>query len=115
MKAFIMDENRELKIAEVPEPYAKEDNMIVRVRSASICGTDMRTFLKGNAKITPPRVLGHEFAGDVIHAGNLAKEYGFSGGRPGNGGAGDWMRRVLAMQERAYEYVRSPGDNRIPV
>ena len=80
MKAFIMDENRELKIAEVPEPYAKEDNMIVRVRSASICGTDMRTFLKGNAKITPPRVLGHEFAGDVIHAGNLAKEYGFQEG-----------------------------------
>lgn len=80
MRAFIMDENRRLRVADVPEPEKKEDNILVRVRAASICGTDMRTFLKGNAKITPPRVLGHEFAGDILYVGPEAAAYGWKEG-----------------------------------
>ena len=71
-----MDENRTLRMADRPEPAEGKDNMIVRVRSASICGTDMRTFLHGNAKITPPRILGHEFAGDVVYTSAYAEEHG---------------------------------------
>lgn len=77
MKAFIMNENRELQLSEVGQPAEKEDNVIVQVKSASICGTDMRTFLKGNAKIEAPRILGHEFAGEIIYAGGYAKEMGW--------------------------------------
>lgn len=80
MKAFIMDENRRLVVTDRPDPRETEDNIIARVRSASICGTDMRTFLHGNAKITPPKILGHEFAGDIIHAGSLAKKAGWQVG-----------------------------------
>lgn len=80
MQAFMMNENRELQLSQAPEPREREDNLIVRVRAASICGTDMRTFLKGNAKICAPRVLGHEFAGDVVYASPLAREKGFSEG-----------------------------------
>lgn len=80
MKAFIMDEDRQLRLSEVKEPVPTEENLIVRVKAASICGTDMRTFLKGSNKIAVPRVLGHEFAGDVVAAGALAKEAGFQVG-----------------------------------
>ncbi|MBR4701793.1 MAG: alcohol dehydrogenase catalytic domain-containing protein [Oscillospiraceae bacterium] len=80
MQAFMMNEDRELQLSQAPEPREREDNLIVRVRAASICGTDMRTFLKGNAKICAPRVLGHEFAGDVVYASPLAREKGFSEG-----------------------------------
>ena len=80
MKAFIMDENRKLVIAERPMPAEMEDNLIVRVRSASICGTDMRTFLQGSKKIDAPRILGHEFAGDIIYASEYAKSQGFNTG-----------------------------------
>lgn len=80
MKAYIMDKDRNLRIADVDSPSPKEGNILVRVRAASICGTDMRTFLKGNVKIDPPRVLGHEFAGDIIHVGDDLKEYGFNVG-----------------------------------
>ena len=80
MQAFMMNEDRELQLSQAPEPREREDNLIVRVRAASICGTDMRTFLKGNAKIFAPRVLGHEFAGDVVYASPLAREKGFSEG-----------------------------------
>jgi L-iditol 2-dehydrogenase len=80
MQAFIMDENRKLVLAERPQPAETEDNLIVRVRSASICGTDMRTFLYGNQKITPPRILGHEFAGEIVYAGEYARHKGFREG-----------------------------------
>lgn len=76
MQAFVLDENRDLVIREVPEPQGSDDNIIVRVKSASICGTDIRTFLKGNSKIDVPRVLGHECAGDIVHAGKLAQTHG---------------------------------------
>lgn len=80
MKAFIMDKDRSLKVVERPEPVKTDDNMIVKVKAASICGTDMRTFLHGNAKIDPPRILGHEFAGDVVYASAYAREQGFHEG-----------------------------------
>ena len=80
MKALIMDEERRMLVREMPEPTASEDNIIIKVHSASICGTDMRTFLKGNAKITPPRIMGHECAGEIIHAGSLAQSKGWKVG-----------------------------------
>ena len=75
-----MDENRALRMADRPEPAEEKDNMIVRVRSASICGTDMRTYINGNAKIAPPRILGHEFAGDVVYASPFASQHGLRAG-----------------------------------
>lgn len=77
MKAYIMDKDRILRIADISAPLKRADNILVTVRAASICGTDMRTFLKGNVKIDVPRVLGHEFAGDIVHVGDDLKEYGF--------------------------------------
>ena len=80
MKALIMDEERHLIVKDMPKPQEKDENIIIKVEAASICGTDMRTFLKGNAKIDPPRILGHECAGTIIHAGSLAKEHGYHEG-----------------------------------
>lgn len=80
MKAFIMDEDRTLKVVDRPEPKETNDNLIVKVKAASICGTDMRTFLHGSAKIDPPRILGHEFAGDIVYVSEFAKAYGFAVG-----------------------------------
>lgn len=80
MKAYRMDENRKMGLADVPAPLEKDDNIIVKIRAASICGTDMRTFLKGNDKIQVPRTMGHEFAGDIVHVGESLKQYGFAAG-----------------------------------
>ena len=80
MKAYVMNEERKMVIKEMPEPVPKADNMIVKINYASICGTDFRTFMKGNAKITPPRIMGHESAGVVIHVGAYAEGKGFKKG-----------------------------------
>lgn len=80
MKAFIMDNERKLSAAEMPEPIASGSNAIMDVTYASICGTDFRTYMKGNDKIIPPRILGHESVGIIRHAGALAKAYGIEEG-----------------------------------
>lgn len=50
-----------------------DDELLVRVRAASLCGTDLRIFKNGHFKIPPStsRVLGHELAGEVVDAGKL--------------------------------------------
>lgn len=73
MKAYIMDEERNMLVKDMPEPAPTESNAIVEVKYASICGTDMRTYRSGNEKITPPRILGHEVVGIVKHAGAFAQ------------------------------------------
>lgn len=80
MKALIMDEERKMTVKEMPVPTPSENNMIVKIKYASICGTDFRTFMQGSSKINPPRILGHESAGEVIHAGAYAESRGFRKG-----------------------------------
>jgi threonine 3-dehydrogenase len=61
-------------LAEVPEPTIREDEVLIKVRRAGVCGTDVHIYewddwAKGRCK--PPFVVGHEFAGDVVKVGAL--------------------------------------------
>ncbi len=80
MKALIMNEERKMVVKEVPRPVETDENIIIKVEAASICGTDMRTFLKGNQKIDPPRILGHECAGTIVHVGEYPRQKGWEVG-----------------------------------
>ena len=80
MLAYLLDENGSVSIQNVPEPTPSDQNAIIKVEAASICGTDFRTFMHGNTKITPPRILGHESAGTITHAGAFAKAHGLEEG-----------------------------------
>lgn len=54
----------ELALREVPLPEIGEDDILVEVRSAGICGSDI-LFYSGHP-LPVPTILGHEFAG-VVH------------------------------------------------
>ena len=56
---------------EVPKPYlTKEDDVLVRIAYAGICGSDMRMKKLGNSEnLRPPVVVGHEFAGVIKAVG----------------------------------------------
>lgn len=60
-----------VSVDEVPEPLAGTGDLVVAVRAASVCGTDRRIAANGHFKIPAQtsRTLGHEFAGDIVHAG----------------------------------------------
>ena len=42
---------------------------MVRVKACSICGSDLRILREGNVRITEPRIIGHEIAGEVVEIG----------------------------------------------
>ncbi len=70
MKAALWYGKEKLKLEEVDSPSRKKDNIILKVKSCAICGSDLRTFFHGNDRITPPQILGHEISGEAIHVGN---------------------------------------------
>ena len=62
------------RLKDVPEPAIRDDEVLIRVRRAGVCGTDVHIYewddwAKGRCK--PPFVVGHEFAGDVVQVGAL--------------------------------------------
>jgi L-iditol 2-dehydrogenase len=76
--AYVYGQTGELSLQETDQPIPREDNAILQVQACSICGTDLRTYLYGSNKITPPRIVGHEVCGTLIDVGNSIN--GFSVG-----------------------------------
>ncbi len=65
-----------LTLMDVPIPTIRDDEVLIRVRRAGVCGTDVHIYewdpwAQGRCK--PPFVVGHEFAGDVVQAGSLVE------------------------------------------
>ncbi len=63
-------------LREVPEPRIRDDEVLVRVRRAGVCGTDVHIYAWdawAQGRCRPPFVVGHEFAGDVVEVGALVE------------------------------------------
>jgi len=71
LKAAVYRGPGKLKLEDFPNPIIeKDDEILIRIKVSIICGTDIKTFLRGHPQIKPPTVLGHEFAGEVIEIGS---------------------------------------------
>lgn len=69
MKAAVLHAKDDLRYEDFPTPAAGEGEVLVRVRAAGICGSDIPRVL-GDGAHYYPIVLGHEFSGDVVETGN---------------------------------------------
>jgi L-iditol 2-dehydrogenase len=80
MLAAILYGKEHLQMERIPVPAVGPGDILVRVRAALTCGTDVKVFRRGyHARmIVPPSVFGHEFAGDVIAVGESVTRF-----RPG--------------------------------
>lgn len=65
-----------LEVRDIPEPTIGRGEVLVRIRAAGICGSDLHHYRFGTSddpnsihNIKIPVVLGHEFAGDIIEVG----------------------------------------------
>jgi L-iditol 2-dehydrogenase len=71
MKACNLHGIGDLRFEDVPNPERKEDEALLRVRAAGICGSDIpRVFEKGTYHF--PTIPGHEFAGEIVEADDKA-------------------------------------------
>ncbi len=72
MTAAVLHGSEDLKIESIGIPQLGADEILIRVRVALTCGTDLKVWRQGyHAKmITPPAVFGHELAGEIAAVGN---------------------------------------------
>ena len=59
----------DVRIEDAPEPMVGPGEVKLRVRNCSTCGTDVKIMRYGHHHIAPPRVMGHEIAGEVVEVG----------------------------------------------
>ena len=64
--SFLDVNNLKLEKKAVPEPARGE--ILVKVKATGICGTDAH-IIKGDSASSPPVVLGHEYAGEIVKRG----------------------------------------------
>ena len=66
MRALVYTEPRAVELREWPDPSPATGEVLIEVRAAAICGSDLHGFL-GHSRIrVPPMVMGHEFAGEIV-------------------------------------------------
>ena len=64
-------------LRDVPEPKIRENEVLIRVRRAGVCGTDVHIYewdAWARGRCSPPFIVGHEFAGDVVQVGALVTD-----------------------------------------
>ncbi len=75
MKAIQIVKPEELRVIDMDMPRIDEkNNVLVKIRAAGICGSDVGIYHGQNAAATYPRVIGHEMVGEVVEAGPTAKK-----------------------------------------
>ncbi len=75
IKAVQIVKPEELRIIEMDMPRIDEkNNVLVKIRAAGICGSDVGIYHGANAAATYPRVIGHEMVGEVVETGPSAKK-----------------------------------------
>lgn len=71
MKAIQIKKPNELNVIDMEMPVITEhDNILVKIKAAGICGSDVGIYHGTNAAATYPRVIGHEMVGEVVETGD---------------------------------------------
>lgn len=77
MKSLICEKPYELKYVEKEMPSVRGNELLIKVASVGICGTDIHAYTGNQPFFSYPRVLGHELCGSVCELGEDVTQ-GFS-------------------------------------
>lgn len=69
MKALRFYAPEDVRLEDAVEPECGPDEIKIRVRNCSTCGTDVKIFHNGHQNLSPPRTIGHEIAGEIVEIG----------------------------------------------
>ncbi len=73
MRAAVYRGRARISLERVPVPEIGEAELLVRVHSCGVCGTDLKKI--EHALVAPPRIFGHEIAGTVVKAGRKVTRF----------------------------------------
>ena len=76
MTAAVFHQPDDIRIESVPIPAIADDEMLLTVRAAAICGTDVR-IIKGKKTrgVRLNSILGHEMSGELVQVGAAVRGY----------------------------------------
>jgi len=75
MRAAILLRPGMIEMRDVPVPKPSAGEMLIRVKAALTCGTDLKAFRRGHPLIPMPGTFGHEFSGVVAESGKGIRRF----------------------------------------
>ena len=75
MKAAVYKDYDVMTVQEVETPTCDDNSVLVRVKACAVCGSDIRIFHSGNARVKPPQILGHEISGQITEVGKNVNRF----------------------------------------
>lgn len=70
MRAAVLFGPGDLRVETLPVPSIKSDEILVKVKSCGICGSDLHLYKTGALAVYQrPSILGHEYSGEVVEVG----------------------------------------------
>lgn len=75
MKTLLLTANSQLEIADMPAPKPGRGEVLIRVETCGICGSDVHGYDGSSGRRIPPLVMGHEAAGTIAALGEGIEGY----------------------------------------
>ena len=69
MKALVYTQPEGLEFRDFADPQAQADEVLIKVDTVGICGSDMHAYLGHDDRRPAPLILGHEAAGTIVGGG----------------------------------------------
>ncbi|WP_333871332.1 zinc-dependent alcohol dehydrogenase [Desulforamulus putei] len=66
MKAVVYLGKEQIAVKEVEKPKLKPGEVLIKVHSAGICGSDLGIYAGKHPRAKAPLIMGHEFTGEVV-------------------------------------------------
>jgi L-iditol 2-dehydrogenase len=73
MKAAFVVDKEKVEIREIDIPKINSNEVLIKVKTVGVCGSDLHLFRGTHPTRKPPAILGHEVAGDIIEVGNQVR------------------------------------------
>ncbi len=76
MKALVLEEYGKFVYKDVADPVLRDENdILVRVRAAAICGSDVHGMDGSTGRRRPPIIMGHEASGEIAAVGKRVTRF----------------------------------------
>jgi L-iditol 2-dehydrogenase len=75
MKAVFVEDAEKIEVKDIDIPEIKEDEVLIKVAVAGICGSDIHTYKGLHPFRKPPVVIGHEVAGEIVKVGDTVTSF----------------------------------------
>jgi threonine dehydrogenase-like Zn-dependent dehydrogenase len=75
MKAIVYEGPGKITVKNVPQIKVGPKDLLIKVRAAGICGSDLEMVRGNRVDVTPPRIPGHEVAGEVSEVGSQTSRF----------------------------------------